>query len=236
MARIVVFGASGAIGGALCQWFSARQWEVLAVSRSGRPTQTDETGARWFAVDPETEGYAEALTALPGPIDAVIWAQGKNAADQVRSFDAELHRSLYEANVVYILKTLQALLVQEKLTQPSRLCLISSIWQDIARQNKLSYCVSKSALVGLVQSLVADLGPEGHLINAILPGALDTPMTRANLAPEQLAGLEAATPLRRLPSLNDVCSLAEFFCSSANSGITGQFVAADKGFSHVRYL
>ncbi len=236
MARLVVFGASGAIGSALCHWFSARDWEVLAVNRSGRPAGEEATGVHWFAVDPEAEGYAEALAALPGPIDAVIWAQGKNAADQIRTFDVDVHRSLYEANVVFILKTLQALLAREKLTRPARLCVISSIWQDIARQNKLSYCVSKSALVGLVQSLVADLGPEGYLINAILPGALDTPMTRANLTPGQLAGLEGATPLRQLPSLNDVCSLAEFFCSSANSGITGQFVAADKGFSHVRYL
>jgi Dehydrogenases with different specificities (related to short-chain alcohol dehydrogenases) len=63
---------------------------------------------------------------------------------------------------------------------------ISSIWQNIARQNKLSYCVTKAALQGLIQSLMIDLGSAGHLVNAVLPGVLDTQMTRNNLLAEQL--------------------------------------------------
>jgi NAD(P)-dependent dehydrogenase (short-subunit alcohol dehydrogenase family) len=138
--------------------------------------------------------------------------------------------------VTYILVALQLLLKQNLLASSSRLCIISSIWQNLARQNKLSYCTTKSALQGLVQSLVVDLGRSGHLVNAVLPGALDTPMTRANLSNEQINSLVGMTPIGSLPSLNDVCQLVGFLCSQENTGITGQFVAADKGFSYARII
>jgi len=96
--------------------------------------------------------------------------------------------------------------------------------------------MSKAALQGLVQSASIDLAKDGILINAILPGALDTPMTRQNLAAEQLEKLTSGTFFNKLASLKDVSNLAVFLCSSKNTGITGQFIAADLGFSHARLL
>jgi NAD(P)-dependent dehydrogenase (short-subunit alcohol dehydrogenase family) len=122
------------------------------------------------------------------------------------------------------------------LQEDARLCVISSIWQNIARQKKLSYCITKSALQGLVQSLSIDLGKHGKLINAVLPGALDTAMTKANLSQEQISLLESTTPLGSLPNLTDVTGLVAYLCSPQNTGITGQFIAADRGFSNARIL
>jgi len=70
----------------------------------------------------------------------------------------------------------------------------------------------------------------------VLPGALDTPMTRANLDENQLRRLEEMTPLGSLSTLDDVCNLVGFLCSQNNTGITGQFVAADRGFSYARII
>jgi hypothetical protein len=137
---------------------------------------------------------------------------------------------------LYILATLKALLNHNLLEHPARLCVVSSIWQNLAKQNKLSYCMTKAALQGLVLSASADLAVDGHLINAVLPGALDTPMTRVNLDDAQISSLTSATLFKRLPSLGDVASLVLFLCSPENSGITGQFIAADLGFSNVRLL
>jgi enoyl-[acyl-carrier-protein] reductase (NADH) len=61
-------------------------------------------------------------------------------------------------------------------------------------------------------------------------------MTRANLSSEQIERLEQMSPLGTLPSLDDVCNLVGFLCSEANTGITGQFVAADRGFSRARII
>lgn len=168
--------------------------------------------------------------------DSAVWAQGQNLNDSITSFDAVAHNDMYRANVVYIMSTLNALLSRELFSTSSRLCIISSIWQNIARQNKLSYTVSKAALQGLVQSLSIDLGKKGFLVNAVLPGVLDTPMTRANLAAEQITRVEEGSPAGRLPSLDDVSNLVGFLCSSNNTGITGQFIAADAGFSYARIV
>ncbi len=233
--RVAVFGASGAIGMALGRLFFDRNWEVVAITRTGRPTADALPGCDWFSWDPFVLGE-EALKGISQPFDAVVWTQGQNINDSIQTFDAAAHAALYQANVVYIMQTLRALLSCGLLAVPAKLCIISSIWQNIARQNKLSYTVTKSALHGLVQSLAIDLGKDGHLVNAVLPGALDTPMTRANLTPEQVKRLEAATPIGKLATLDDVCNLTSFLCSSDNTGITGQFIAADGGFSFARII
>jgi 3-oxoacyl-[acyl-carrier protein] reductase len=228
--KVAVFGASGAIGTALCQWFIGRDHDVVAFSRTAAaPAPGDALWVGWDGVQP--------FPLLDeAPFDALVWAQGANGSDSIESFDLDAHNRLYAANVTYILVSLHALLAQRMLAPSTRLCVISSIWQNLARQNKLSYCVSKAALQGLVQSLSVDLGRHGHLVNAVLPGPLDTPMTRANLSAEQIGRLEAVTPLGALPALGDVAELVGFLCSPANTGITGQFIAADKGFSHARIV
>lgn len=167
-------------------------------------------------------------------MDAAVWAQGANYNDNIRTFDIEAHKRIYTANVTYILVSLQMLLNGNLLAPTAKLCIISSIWQNIAKQNKMSYGITKAALQGLVQSLAIDLGGSGILVNAVLPGALDTPMTRANLSSDQIARLEQMSPLGSLPSLADVCNLIGFLCSEANTGITGQFIAADRGLSYAR--
>jgi NAD(P)-dependent dehydrogenase (short-subunit alcohol dehydrogenase family) len=231
---VVVFGATGAIGESILRWFQSRNYNVIAVSRSRWP---DGGGAdiQQLAWDVGTASHVfQGIKA--GKAAAVVWAQGVNLNDDIRSFDYEKHCQIYAANVAYIMASLQALLRQDCLGPGARLCVISSIWQNITRQNKLSYSVSKSALQGLIQSLAIDLGPEGFLVNAVLPGALDTAMTRANLSVAQIERLEGMTPLGKLSTLDDVCNLVGFLCSPANGSITGQFVAVDGGFSYAKIL
>lgn len=233
---VVIFGASGAIGQALCESFLAKDFQVAAISRTGRAPNDSLSNADWLAWDASDGGGAFTAFNKTRQFDAVVWAQGANCSDDIYTFDLKVHDAVYAANVTYILVSLQVLLRHNLLAPSARLCIISSIWQNLARQNKLSYCITKSALQGLVQSLVVDLGRSGYLVNAVLPGALDTPMTRANLSVEQINRLEGMTPLGSLPELNDVCNLVGFLCSRDNTGITGQFIAADRGFSYARIV
>ena len=185
-----------------------------------------------LAAPPESAGLLD----TGAPYSAVCWAQGRNATDNVHNVNLDENSAVYQANCLYILATLKILLERKLLAPRARLCIISSIWQNLARQDKLSYCMSKAALQGLVLSASVDLGKSGFLINAILPGALDTPMTRQNVTSEQLHKLSSATFFNKLPALDDVANLAYFLCSDQNTGITGQFIAADLGFSHARLL
>lgn len=224
--QALVFGGGGQIGAACAAALTNAGIRVTSTSRHGRD------GAL-AAYDP-----AKDPGALPGngALDAVVWAQGANLNDNIRSFDRNRHLELYEANVLFVALSMHALVMSKRLAPGARLVVISSVWQRLGRQNKLSYMVTKAALQGLVTSAAIDLAEEGILVNAVLPGALDTPMTHANLSAEQIARLAGMTPFNRLPALGDVAALTAFLASPANTSITGQFVAVDLGFEHARLV
>jgi hypothetical protein len=231
--HLLVFGASGAIGHAIASAAVEKGWRVTGVARS---VQAASDGVRGITADPMSAGFGAESLRGKTPYTAVCWAQGANCNDTVYNVDLDRHMEIYQANVAYILVTLKALLGGNMIAPATRMCVISSIWQNMARQSKLSYCVSKAALQGLVTSASADLARDGHLINAVLPGAIETPMTQRNLTADQMHRLSSATQFGRLVSLGDVASLALYLCSPENTGITGQFIAADLGFSHVRIV
>jgi len=230
--RFLIFGSTGAIGGATVHAAIQRGWTAIPAAR----TPSLVHGVAGIQVDPFGTESAEDTLVAHGPYDAVCWAQGANFGDNVFNIDLDRHLEMYRANCLFILATLKTLVTRSLLARPSRLCVVSSIWQILSRQDKLSYCVSKAALQGLVSSASTDLAADGHLLNAVLPGALDTPMTLTHLSSEQINHLKSATKFCSLPKLQDVTSLIMFLCSSENTGITGQFIAADLGMSRVHLL
>lgn len=231
--RLLLFGATGAIGGAVASRARERGWTVVGASRGGPPAAAE---GEWRRYDPLVDAPAQAF-AGDAPFDGVCWAQGANMADSLLSFDAERHLELYRANVLSVLLSAAALL-ELGLLRPAgaRLAVVSSIWQERARGDKLSYTVTKAALGGLVRSASVDLGAGGHLINGVLPGVLDTPMTAANLSPEQVAAVAGKTTLNRLPDLDTLAELICFLCSADNNAISGQSVAVDLGMSNAHLL
>lgn len=228
--KLLLFGGSGQIGREVAAKFSNNKWDVCAVTRVH---VADVPAALVWDVLAEDKAIPDSLKAQQA-FDAVCWAQGANLNDSIYSFDKASHQALYEANVLFILESLSQLLKNKLLAKSAKLCIVSSIWQEISRQNKLSYAISKSALKGLVLSLANDLAEDGCLVNAVLPGALDTPMTRSNLSEEQIGVIERATKFNRLAALGDVVSTIYFLCSEENTGLTGQFLKVDLGFSDVR--
>jgi NAD(P)-dependent dehydrogenase (short-subunit alcohol dehydrogenase family) len=229
----LIFGASGAIGGEIAACLAKGGLSVIGVGRGAHNSSSYPAQLMHWSLGQRfsIEDFGDLKK-----LDAVVWAQGANYNDTIADFDRGRHLEMYEANVVYIMESLRQLLDLGLISAGARLCVISSIWQEIARQNKLSYTVTKSALRGLVQSLAIDLGAKNILVNAVLPGALDTPMTRVNLSAQQIEKLESETPLKTLPQFEDVCELVAFLCSPKNTGLTGQFIAADRGYSFVRHI
>lgn len=95
-----------------------------------------------------------------------------------------------------------------------------------------SYCASKSGLIGLTQSLAAEFGPKGIRVNAILPGAVDTPLYRQMNATAEaqsfIAGLHA---LKRVSSPEELARSVLFLASDNSSFMTGAAVIVDGGTS-----
>lgn len=229
--KLLLFGGSGQIGREVAAKFRDKNWDVSTVVRA--PNLIVPEGITW---DVFASKHIPDSLKLQSPFNAVCWAQGANINDSIYSFDKANHQSIYEANVLFVLESLSQLLKAKLLAKSAKICIVSSIWQEIARQNKLSYAISKSALRGLVLSLANDLAEDGYLVNAVLPGALDTPMTRSNLSEEQIQLIERSTKFNKLATLGDVASTIYFLCSEENSGLTGQFLKVDLGFSDVRNI
>lgn len=237
MSRLLLFGAGGAIGSAIAAYAANQGFEVVGTGR--KPQEDKPSSARWHSYIQYNGEASEAdgiALAASGPYDAVCWAQGANTGDSAYNVDIKKHEAIYQANCTYVLASLRLLLERGLLATPARMVVLSSIWQTIARQDKLSYTMSKAALQGFVHSAALDLGRDGHLINLVMPGVLDTPMARANLTPEQLARVTDATFFGRLAMPDDVASLVCYLCSAQNNSVTGQSIAVDLGFSHAHML
>ncbi len=94
--------------------------------------------------------------------------------------------------------------------------------------NHAAYSASKFALIGLTQSLAAEMAPHGVRVNAVCPGIIvDTPMRDAAEALNQAQGLPDVTtrvqgiPLRRAGVPDDVAALVAFLASADAAYITG---------------
>ena len=224
----LVLGASGSIGSAVSSKFSENGYEVWHSSRNESSSRSQN-----IQITGDLAKDQDQLKRAP-IFDAIVWAQGANTNDSIYDFNNENFYEMVEANVGFILSTLSILLVEKKVAKGSRLCVVSSIWQDAIRPNKLSYSITKSALSGLVQSTAIDLAPSGILVNAVLPGVLDTPMTRSVLTSDQISSVANRTGFNRLVSCQEIATLCYFLCSEANTMISGQSLVADLGFSNVR--
>ncbi len=112
---------------------------------------------------------------------------------------------------------------------------ISSIEATIGSTFLPAYCASKAGLLGLTRAACAQLGPEGIRVNAVCPGAVDTPLLAPLLAmPGAKDNLEAHTPLGRLARPEDVAAVVRFLLSDEAAYVTGTSgVAVDGGMTAI---
>jgi 3-oxoacyl-[acyl-carrier protein] reductase len=216
-----VFGATGSIGSKIVEVLKSQGNSVVEANRTrAKKGHLVLTSADWA-------GEAKKL----GPFSGVVWAQGVNSSETVMSASKDDILGAFEANVVFIADTLKQLIQEDAIKTPCRAVVISSIWQQSSRSGKLAYSISKSALSGLVKSIAIDLAGSEFSINAVLPGVLDTKMTRANLTHEQLKLVGDRTLGGQLVTTNEIANVVSWLLSEHSSGINGQFITVDNGWS-----
>lgn len=220
--KILVFGASGTLGATIrTELESKGHYVVSASNKSARS-------------DIQTINGLEGIGSLGLKFDGCVWAQGVNANDTLLT--SEKFLETLEANLFFVVKSMKYLLDAKLLTQSPSLVLVSSVWQNLSRKNKFSYSVSKAALEGLLNSVLADFSENGLRINAVLPGVIDSPMTRANLSRDQIDNIESQTPSRKLVSGHELARVIAWLLSEDSLGVNGQFINVDNGWSNVRSI
>jgi NAD(P)-dependent dehydrogenase (short-subunit alcohol dehydrogenase family) len=95
-----------------------------------------------------------------------------------------------------------------------------------------AYAASKAGLVGLIQTLAVEFGPQGVRANVIMPGAVDTPMYRTmNSTPEEQGFVQGLHALKRASKPEEIARSALYLASDASSFQTGSAMLVDGGAS-----
>ena len=223
MKKIIIFGASGSIGNFFYNKFSEDNGNTVY------GTTSNNNNNNFIFVSNEHLDLLENIE----NVDIVIWAQGYNFNDNINSFNEDEYLKIMNVNVLFILKTMNYLISHNKINENAKMVIISSIWEELTRDNKLSYTISKSALSGLVKNVAYDLSSKNILINNVLPGVVDNQMSRNTLTSEQFLYIQKYTGFNRLIQLDDLYNTVRFL-TTENTGITGESIKVDLGFTNIK--
>jgi NAD(P)-dependent dehydrogenase (short-subunit alcohol dehydrogenase family) len=113
-----------------------------------------------------------------------------------------------------------------------RIINLSSGAVTLGRPNYLHYVASKSAIIGMTNSMARELGGHGITVNAIMPGPVFTEIPRATVSPEQKEKLVAAQCIHRPETPEDLVGTVLFLASDASAFVTGQSITVDGGCTH----
>ena len=92
------------------------------------------------------------------------------------------------------------------------------------------YAAAKAGLVGLIQNLAVEYGPDGITANAVAPGVVETPQSLDpvnSLGPEGVAAVAPLVPVRRVGSPDDIAYLYAYLASEEAGYVSGQLIVAD---------
>ncbi len=107
---------------------------------------------------------------------------------------------------------------------------LSSINETVPLAGEIPYCASKGGVMMMTRAAALELGPCGIHVNALAPGAIDTPLMDEVLQiPEIREGILRQIPFGRLGTPADVARAAVFLASELSDWVTGHSLYVDGG-------
>ncbi len=239
---VLITGAAGGIGRATVRLFSDYGWRVVGVDR-----------ASYGEGFPEDGFFIQADISNPQELDAIF--------NQARSFTHSLNalvnnaavqiaKPLLETSVeewdTVMISNLRAVFLAVKRAHPllvaagsGAIVNVSSVHAVATSANIACYAASKGGLLALTRAMAIEFAPDHIRVNAILPGAVDTPMLRAGLSrghvgsgslPERLENLANKTVIGRVGTPEEIAHAIYFLADEVQSSfMTGQALIVDGG-------
>ncbi|MGE5249722.1 MAG: SDR family NAD(P)-dependent oxidoreductase [Bacteroidota bacterium] len=241
---VLITGAGGGIGRACLQHFAEKGWRVIGVDRSraseigGFPKEGLFIQADISHPDTAHEIFEQARSFHP-TLDVLV----NNAAVQVAKPLVETSVEEWDAVMA---SNLRSVFLFVKLAHPllkaaggGAIVNVSSVHAVQTSANIAAYAASKGGLLALTRAMAIEFAPDNIRVNAILPGAVDTPMLRAGLGrghvgqgdmQERLDNLARRTVNGRIGQPSEIAHAIYFLADSEQSSfMTGQALVVDGG-------
>lgn len=230
--NVVVTGATGGIGAAVCAALGEAGAHVIAVDRQAELLESlvsrlDGDGHGWVAADVSaTESPATILgRAAEGPgLAAVIHLAAvlvrRETVDDVteEDWDAQIDTNLRAS--FFLNRAAKDLFVAQGGGGAIVNC-SSQGWWTGGFGGSVVYSASKGGLVSMTRGLARSFAPAGVRVNAVAPGGVDTTMLHGGQGAEAVAQFVSMIPMGRLATPEELAGGFLFLASDASRYITG---------------
>jgi 2-deoxy-D-gluconate 3-dehydrogenase len=237
----LVTGGNGGIGLGMAQGL-ARAGAAVAIAGRDREKNADAvaqlgSGAVCLECDLRDEKACremvnEAAQRL-GRLDILVNNAGTNIRKAPQDYRLDEWREVLDTNLTSAFVAAQAAYPHMKRAGGGKIVNIGSMMSLFGASFAAPYGASKGGIVQLTRSLAAAWARDNIQVNAVLPGWIDTELTRR--ARKEVEGLHARvlarTPAGRWGEPQDLAGIAVFLCSAASDFVTGTAIPVDGGYS-----
>lgn len=239
----LITGGGSGIGLATARRFVSEGAKVVLTGRRGDvlDAAVSQLGPHSIAAagdvtDPGAlEGAVAAAIRAFGRLDVVFANAGVSGATPIGSTSAEAFRRIIDINLLGPFLTVQA--ARPHLVQGASIILNGSVHAVFGVPGSAAYAASKAGVRAMTRNFAAELAPQGIRVNAVVPGATETPIWSDRApTPDALEALEAAftkgVPLsRRFAAPEQIASAVLYLASDEASYITASEIVVDGGMT-----
>ena len=236
----LITGVSSGIGSATAELFAHEGWHVIGVAR--RKMNKPEGINHYISGDvskvSDVQRIFDEITNEEGRIDALVNNAGIQVCKPLVETTVGEWDAISDTNVRSIflcVKNAYPLMHEHG----GSIVNVSSVHAIATSANIAAYAASKGAILALTRAMAIELAHENIRVNAVLPGAVDTPMLREGLTrghlgisdpQQQIEELSRRTVIGRVGTPDEIAQAILFLADESRSSfITGQMLVVDGG-------